>query len=141
LENQKKGGETTFDIVNREVTKCEKRSQPLNHGEICTMDLASVVYEVRPVVTTMVTLMKIREEISYFLSSTSQIVSWEIQGNSQQKIVKHPSAWPQVTATGHMKERGLARKANAHCEFFLRKGKGAKSMSAWRFSQQLLETD
>jgi hypothetical protein len=36
----------------------------LNHGEIWTVDLASVVSELRPVVKAMVTLMKIREGAS-----------------------------------------------------------------------------
>jgi hypothetical protein len=36
---------------------------------------------------------------------------------------------PMVTTTSHVKERGLVRKYNAHCEVFLRKGKGAKGMS------------
>jgi hypothetical protein len=40
-----------------------------------------------------------------------------------------------VTTTGHVKERGLVKKDNAHCEVFLRKGKDAKGMSGWRLSQ------
>jgi hypothetical protein len=36
-------------------------------------------------------------------------VSWDIQGNLQEKILKReiakqPSAWPQVIAIGHVKE-------------------------------------
>jgi len=35
-----------------------------------------------------------------------------------------------ITAHGHMKGRGLEKKASTCCEVFLRKGKGAKGMSA-----------
>jgi hypothetical protein len=36
---------------------------------------------------------------------------------------------PLVMVDGHVKGSGLARRASAHCEVFLRKGKGAKAVA------------